>query len=559
MKWSNVYRMRLFLVGFVTISVLGGRSAKADFTFGEPTNLGPVVNSSSDWNCHPSITRDGLSLFFTSDRPGGSGAYDLWVTTRTTIDDPWTEPANLGPTVNTSGDDWAQSISGDGLSLYFMSDRPGGEGEYDIWLTTRKTTFDVWVPPVNLGPPVNSSYVDANPSISTDGLELYFASNRPGGSGDKDLWVSTRATADNPWRDPVNLGPVVNSGSNENYPDISADDLLLFFGSKRPGGLGQRDLWMTGRATKDEPWGTPVNLGATINTSGQEAAPNISADGSTLYVMTDWPGSFGVVDIWQVSITPIVDFNGDGIIDSADRGIMMDHWGEDYSLCDIGPMPWGDGIVDIQDLLVLVDYLEPIDTLIAHWALDETEGITAHDSVSGNDDIIMGDPLWQPTGGKVDGALELDGVTNCIIPTTGPNPAEGPFSIFAWIKGGAPGQVIISQPLGSNWLGVDADGMLMTELKASGSGPPILLSQAVITDDQWHHIGLVWDGSQRMLCADGVVVAEDTPDGLEPSAGGLYIGVGNNWAAGSFFSGLIDDVRIYRQALSAEDIAALAQ
>ena len=169
------------------------------------------------------------------------------------------------------------------------------------------------------------------------------------------------------------------------------------------------------------------------------------------------------MDLWQAPIIPIVDLNSDGIVDAFDRGIMMDHWGEDYPLCDIGPMPWGDGIVDIQDLLVLAEYLEPLDTLIAHWALNETEGIMAHDSVSGNDDIIMGDPLWQPTGGKVDGALELDGVTNCIITATGPNPAEGPFSIFAWIKGGAPGQVIISQPLGSNWLGIDADGTLMTD------------------------------------------------------------------------------------------------
>ena len=101
--------------------------------------------------------------------------------------------------------------------------------------------------------------------------------------------------------------------------------------------------------------------------------------------------------------------------------------------------------------------------------------------------------------------------------------------------------------------------MLMTELKTSGDGLPTLLSQAAITDDQWHHIGLVWDGSQRMLCADGVVVAEDTLDGLEASAGALYIGVGNNWADGSFFSGLIDDVRIYDKALSADEIVALAQ
>ena len=193
---------------------------------------------------------------------------------------------------------------------------------------------------------------------------------------------------------------------------------------------------------------------------------------------------------------------------------------------------------------------QPAPKPVAHWRLDETEGEMAYDSVSGNYDIVMGGALWQPTGGKVDGALELDGIDDYIITPTGPNPTDGPFSVVAWIKGGVPGQVIISQPLASNWLMVDAEGKLMTELKASGNAPATLLSQTVITDGQWHLIGLMWDGLQRMLCVDGLVVAEDTLDGLEASAGGLNIGVGNNYAAGTFFSGLIDDIRLYNRVVS---------
>jgi len=249
----------------------------------------------------------------------------------------------------------------------------------------------------------------------------------------------------------------------------------------------------------------------------------------------------------------LCDFNGDGIVDSGDICIMVDHWGEYYSVCDIAPPPSGDGIVDVLDLILLAEHLfEEVNdpTLVAHWPLDEIEGITAHDSVNGNNDIIMGDALWQPTSGKVDGALELDGVDDCLIATFGPNPAEGPFRVVAWIEGGAPGQAAISQPLGANWLMVDAsEGKLMTELKDSDGLIVPLLSETVIADGQWHRIGLVWDGSHRMLYVDGVTVAQDTLDSLGASAGGLYIGVGKDYALGTFFSGLIDDVRIYNRAV----------
>ena len=129
--------------------------AKADFTFGTPTNLGPTVNTSA-FDGVPSISADGLELYFSSGRPGGYGSLDIWVTTRPTKDDPWGTPVNLGSTVNSGYDDPTPSISTDGLTLYFSSNRPG-EGGYDLWLTTRATKQDPWGEPVNLGPTVNSS------------------------------------------------------------------------------------------------------------------------------------------------------------------------------------------------------------------------------------------------------------------------------------------------------------------------------------------------------------------------------------------------------------------
>ena len=110
--------------------------AKADFTFGEPTKLGPPVNSpADDWDT--SISADGLLLLFGSNRSGGVGGIDIWESTRATIDDPWGEPTNLGPVVNSAQDETDSSLSTDQLSLYFRSNRPGGIGREDLWVTTR--------------------------------------------------------------------------------------------------------------------------------------------------------------------------------------------------------------------------------------------------------------------------------------------------------------------------------------------------------------------------------------------------------------------------------------
>ena len=124
----------------------------------------------------------------------------------------------LVPNVNTGGDDWAPSLSSDGLQLYLESDRAGGSGSYDLWVSTRPTTNNEWGIPENLGTTVNSSAQDCSPTISGDGLELYFQSNRSGGSGGPDVWVTGRATRDEPWGAPVNLGPQVNSSINEHTP-----------------------------------------------------------------------------------------------------------------------------------------------------------------------------------------------------------------------------------------------------------------------------------------------------------------------------------------------------
>jgi len=364
---THLYRMRFVLVGIVAAIMLSGGITKADFTFGTPTNLGSMINSSYG-EAFLSISTDGLMLYFTSDRPGGYGGMDLWVATRKTTDDDWGTPENLGPPVNTSQGEYCPCISADDLELYFGLFNPSGNYIYDIWVTKRPTRNDAWGMPIKLGPPVNTGGVEDATQLSTDGLELYFtAYNRSGGFGSDDIWITRRATKNDPWEQPINLGAVVNSAASEDHPFLSADGLALFFSEDRgqplhtlrPGGFGDVDMWVTTRSSTSEPWSTPINLGPMVNSTGLDGAPIISPDGFTLYFSSERPGGFGGAwgDIYQAPIIPIVDFNGDGIVDSADMCIMVDHWGTDNKLCDIGPMPWGDGIVDVQDLIVLAEHL----------------------------------------------------------------------------------------------------------------------------------------------------------------------------------------------------------
>ncbi len=280
-----------------------------------------------------------------------------------------------------------------------------------------------------------------------------------------------------------------------------------------------------------------------------------SAVGGKIYAIGGAPGyppHSSVSTVEEYSQAPLPpDFNGDGTIDGKDVLILSGHWGQDDPICDIAPSPFGDGLVDLQDLIALADYIgkevnDP--TLVAHWALDEVAGTVACDSAGENDGTILGVPLWQPEGGKVGGALEFDGTT-FVVADSVLSPADGPFSALGWVQGGGPTQAVISQVGGANWLGTDASGMLMTELKsASRFGTP-LFSDTVVTDGAWHRIGFIWDGATRSLYVDDALAAQDTDTGLANCHGGLNIGCGKEMTPDTFWSGLIDDVRICNRAV----------
>jgi len=531
--------------------LFAGHAARADFTFGEPTNLGPTVNT-SDRDAAPSISADGLSLYLASDRPGGSGGWDLWVSTRKSTIDPWGKPVNLGPAVNSASDDSTPSITADGLLLYYASER---SGNMDLWVSRRETLTEPWGPPVSLGATVNSPSLDGFPSISTDELSLYFFSNRPGGYGGDELWVTHRVSINDSWQTPVNLGSTVNSPNLDASPSISADSLMLFFQSGRPGSMGY-DLWVTSRTAITDDWRVPVNPGPPLNSSSTDLNPSISADGSMLYFNSWRSGGSDLGDLWQASIEPVVDFNSDYEVDIDDLIMLIEHWGQNEPAYDMGPMPWGDGVIDRADLEVLMSHWgqEVYDPhFLAHWALDELEGDIAYDSAGENDALVLGDVVWHSDGGAIQGALALSGDSEYLSTPLALNPSDTVFSVFVWIKSGLPGQVILSQENGVNWLMADVGtGNLRTEVsdpivssRTGTTGGLPLIGPAVITEDKWQRVGLVWDGQNRILYVDDVEVARDTVNDLARAHGALYIGTGSGLEPGTFWSGLIDDVRIY--------------
>jgi hypothetical protein len=550
MKNLNGYRIKWMLVGVVAAVVLGGGSAKSEIIMSEATCVDQVINNGTNTQ-ECSFLQNGLKLYFSNVLPGGYGGIDLWVSTRETQDAPWQEPVNLGPNVNGPNGETYPAISPDELEIYFHY----GISDPSLWRSTRASKDEPWGPVARftgLGEPA------CDLDISADGLTVYFDSNRSGGYGDWDIWMATRETVSAPWGEAVNLGPNVNGPGTQGYASISNDGLALFYSN---GGL--HGISVSTRPRKDAPWSPPVLLGPAVNGGNWQHGAEISPDGSVLYFDSGRPGGFNNENFWQVKFIPIVDFNSDGIVDIADLVALIEHWGQEDPLYDIGPLPLGDGIVDEADLKVFMSHWgqEAYDpALIAYWKLDETEGDIAYNSVSDNHGVLNGNPAWQPDSGHIDGALQFDGIDDYVSTDFVLDPSDNPFSIFAWIKDGAAGQAILSQKYGSNWLMADSvDGALKTDLKESASagrdpqppGPPLICSK-VVTDGNWHRVGFVRDGINRILYVDDVEVARDTVAYLE-AAGvgeGLYIGAGSSLEPGTFWSGLIDDVRIYNRVVS---------
>lgn len=253
----------------------------------------PSFNTQSLDGC-PFISRDGKTFYMASNRPGGLGGIDIWVSTRGSADEPWGAPVNVGAPVNSGADDFCPTIDRDGHRFFFVSRRviAGSCGGADIYVT-RLSDDGTFEPPQNLGCDVNSSADEAGPfplPERGDGPVLYFSSTRPGLGVGGDLY---RSESHGGVFGPAELVPGVNSAFDDGQPNLRRDGLELFFYSTRPdpGALGGPDLYVATRPSTLDPWSTPINLGPSVNSAAGETRPSLSWDGTSLYFGSSRPES----------------------------------------------------------------------------------------------------------------------------------------------------------------------------------------------------------------------------------------------------------------------------
>lgn len=278
-------------------SILADRFDNSEWS--EPENLGPVINSASV-DANAGLSPDAHELYFVSNRPGGQGGNDIWVSYRGCLQCPWEAPVNLGTQFNTAAAEGAPTLSEDGRMLFFFSGRPGGQGGLDIWVSERLGTGangDVWGEPVNLGPDVN-----------TAGAEQGSYYVREGGDGTASLYFNRTVVGLDVFRASLSshgepLGPAVavpelNSAGNDQKVAVRTDGHELLLSSARVGGLGDFDLWRFTRRSVHEPWSEPEHLGGPVSTAFLDGQPNLSRDGRTLILTSNRPGGHGANDLW---------------------------------------------------------------------------------------------------------------------------------------------------------------------------------------------------------------------------------------------------------------------
>lgn len=270
-------------------------------------NLGPNINSDDDeyW---PSLTVDGNTIIFTRLVGARKGDLNHHVMaqedfyTSTKINGEW-QPSVPLTGLNTDYNEGAQSVSTDGKLIFFTAcTRTDGYGSCDIYFSRNKD--GVWSAPQNAGAPVNSAAWESQPSISANGETLYFVSNRPGGKGGMDIWkcdLKGFSEVGKPiWSTPVNLGDSINTPGNEISPFIHSDGRTLYFASDYWPGLGGFDIFYSHRKKGNE-WSTPKNMGYPINTYKDEQGLVVDAAGKNAYYSSDRPGSKGM-DIYSFEL-----------------------------------------------------------------------------------------------------------------------------------------------------------------------------------------------------------------------------------------------------------------
>lgn len=275
-----------------------------------PVNMGPGVNSAT-CEYFAGVTADDATFLYTRNHQvvGAKREQhqdiqeDFYMSLRQP-DGSWGKSVNIGPPINTPNNEGAPSLSPDGRYLFFAAcaDMAGdygngrnGLGRCDIFFSEKKG--DTWSTPSNVGPPVNSAAWESQPSFASDGRTLYFSSNREGGFGDGDLWMS-QLDDNGRWSRAVNLGEKINTSGREEAIFIHPDNQTIYFASNGHGGMGGLDLFISRRDTSGN-WGEPENLGYPINTYKDESGLIVNGVGDMAYFSSNREGSLGCEDFYM--------------------------------------------------------------------------------------------------------------------------------------------------------------------------------------------------------------------------------------------------------------------
>lgn len=286
------YRKKTYELGVSHAKNLQQKNAPA-YLFA-PHNMGENINSAA-LEYFPSLTIDGSTMIFTRRLNNDEDFYESnW------INGAWSKAQPVAGKINTNLNEGAQNISQDGEWLIFTGcNYPEGEGSCDLYIAYKNKNGS-WSEPENMGRTINTEFWESSPSLSPDKKSLYFASSRQGGYGGKDIWVTNRNPSGK-WSTPINLGPTVNTSADEGCPFIHADNKTLYFNSNGHEGYGLTDLFLS-RKQDDDSWGEPVNLGYPINTIDDEGSLIVAANGSTAIYASDGGDTKGGLDLYQFEL-----------------------------------------------------------------------------------------------------------------------------------------------------------------------------------------------------------------------------------------------------------------
>ncbi len=255
-----------------------------------PLNLGDSINSPA-LEYFPSLTIDGSKMIFTRRLNGDEDFYESNFNNGI-----WSKAKPLAGKVNTNLNEGAQNISQDGKWIIFTGcNYPEGQGSCDLYISYK--TKNGWSEPENLGAIVNTDFWESSPSLSPDKRDLYFASSISGGFGGRDIWVTHRLPTGK-WSRPENLGAAVNSSGDESCPFMHADNQTLYFNSNGLPGYGSTDLFFS-KKISDSLWQEAENLGYPINTIDDEGSLIVAADAKTAYYASDKGEGKGGLDLYS--------------------------------------------------------------------------------------------------------------------------------------------------------------------------------------------------------------------------------------------------------------------